>query len=88
MREATFDLVYNDFRERHYVRTPIRTREHVRAILGAAHVSPGRITPDFWTRRVTCEWLWGVSPEPFQGHGAGRANARYQALCERKGVRP
>ena len=81
------DQVYQRFVNEHYVSRPLRGREHVKALLEAAAVPPAQVDAAFW-RQLRAEWLWGISPIPFDGAQADHTNAAYRRLCRRLGVRP
>lgn len=81
------DRVYFRFARDHYVGRPLRDPEHVEALLEAAAVPPGKVDKAFW-RQVRADWVWGVSPAPFDGTGGDRANAAYRKHCVRRGVAP
>jgi hypothetical protein len=84
---TALDKAYDSFAREHYVRRPLRSPAHVAALLEAAAVPPGKVDAIFW-RQIRAEWLWGVSPTPFDGADAGSTNAAYRRLCQRRGVTP
>ena len=84
---TALDKAYDSFTREHYVRRPLRGPEHVAALLEAAAIPPGKVDAIFW-RQIRSEWLWGVSPTPFDGADASRTNAAYRRLCQRRGVAP
>lgn len=84
---TALDKVYFRFAKEHYVGRPLRDPEHVEALLEAADVPPGMVDESFW-RQVTPEWVWGVSPAPFDDVNARRHNAAYRRHCARRGVTP
>ena len=84
---TALDQVYSRFAREHYVGRPLRQPEHVQALLEAAAVPPGKVDENFW-RQIRSDWLWGVSPAPFEGARARRHNAAYRRHCARRGVTP
>jgi len=84
---TALDRVYHRFARTHYVGRRLRRPEHVQALLEAAAIPPGKIDAAFW-QRVRSEWLWGVSPAPFEGADADRTNATYRRLCRSRGISP
>ena len=84
---TALDKAYDSFARKHYVRRPLRGPEHVAALLEAAAVPPGKVDAIFW-RQLRSEWLWGLSPTPFDEAEAGGVNAAYRRLCESRGVTP
>ena len=84
---TAIDQVYTRFAEENYVGRPLRRPEHVQALLEAAAIPPTKADESFW-RRISSDWLWGVSPTPFEGTRARRHNAAYRRQCARRGVTP
>ena len=84
---TALDKAYDNFAREHDVRRRLRGPKHVAALLEAAAVPPGKVDAEFW-RQVRAEWLWGVSPEPFDDAHSRRVNAEYRRLCHRRGVTP
>jgi hypothetical protein len=84
---TALDKVYYRFAREHYVGQPLRSPEHIEALLEAAAIAPGKVDASFW-RGLRPDWVWGVSPAPFDGARCRRHNAAYRRHCERRGVRP
>jgi hypothetical protein len=84
---TVLDKVYFRFAGQHYVGKPLREPEHVEALLDAAAIPPGKVDAAFW-RTVRPEWVWGISPEPFEGEHARHENAAYRRHCRRRGIAP
>ena len=84
---TSLEQVYQRFVNEHYMRHPLRGREHLEALLEAAAVPPGQVDAAFW-RRLRAEWLWGISPMPFDDAHGDRTNDAYRRLCQRRGVTP
>jgi len=81
------DKVYYRFAREHYVGQPLRSPEHVEALLEAAAIPPGKVDAAFW-RELRADWVWGVSSAPFDGARSRRTNAAYRRQCTRRGVTP
>ena len=84
---TALDKVYFRFAHNHYVGRPLRDPEQVEALLEAADVPPGKVDDAFWAQ-IRPDWLWGVSPSPFDGVEGHRHNAAYRRHCVRRGVAP
>jgi hypothetical protein len=84
---TALDKVYYRFAREHYVGRPLREPEHIEALLEAAAIPPGKVDDAFW-RELRPDWLWGVSPTPFDGTARSRDNAAYRRHCTRRGVKP